>query len=304
MSESTSALRSRFNTELPVLRTAKQGYSLPFRHAAEMIRLGWLAICGNVITELLAWLCARHGVSKTVQGLISLTINEIVSVPFAVAWIRLAVLGPQSIKNRPWFVCGRVELTYVGLRILWIAGFIAGIIIPGAIAIYVRASSVGSNSQAPALASFVSVLSLLASMIVDLRFTFLWPSIAIQRFAGILPTWNQTRGYLERLVAIYALILLPSNCSFFLLRHLQSKAGSFAAVTISLLIGVLYLFWFAVMVGSMALAYKGLVIDMPDSSSSGSQSGGGGMVLDSRSSSPTARAAGQPSITSLDRVSN
>ena len=256
--EPSSKREKERSRDLPIVRIAIEAVILPFQHLDTFANFVWIPTLANAVVSLLAWVLAYYGMSQNQQRVISWIVNTLAFTPFAVAWFRLILLGPQSIARRPVFAVGKVELQYLAAYALLVTavavtvGFPAMLMQSAHIHYYVTHESLPLTGAAVIVGATIAI-------IMCIRCSFVFPAIAIQRYAGFEPALRQTRGYFERMLAIDAIALGP----WFVVARLVDHVGnnSWQLITAGLdIVGVgIHTFEVATVIGTVALSYKFLI---------------------------------------------
>jgi len=259
--------------DLPVFGIAYRAALLPFVQIEELARFAWIPLLGDLAVDLISWICAQNGMTMNQERVMTGIADLFVFAPLAVAWCRLAILGPQSVSRRPPFNYGRVELQYLVAAGLMKAG---GFVIIGIPMIWGQEAMTiffaEHNAGPIALAGIVLIAALFVAAILGIRIALLIPSVAVQRYAGIQVTWNQTRGYFERLLAAFVLAVVPFGFVHGLIMGLEKKIDSSFATVIFEIVGSAWsIVLFAVQLTVLCFAYKILVFDKPKADAPTSQ---------------------------------
>jgi hypothetical protein len=252
--------------KLPVKSLSKQAFLLPFRHFPLFVRFALVPV---VLTILSQFVC-RYLASRTEHRylyLLWLLPFWLLSVPFSVGWIKLAVEGTESIANRSSFQFGRVEERYFIASIL----FTTVLFGPGLISLWWAYSSGWA-----AIPIIVTALIFVTGIVVGWRFMFFLTTIALDRFAGLEDSWRQTKGVVLRTLGVAILSYLPIAIARPLVVRLLSPlaaTGSPPLLAVVAMTDVTALFLSsAITAGAIALCYQFKMGEIPEFDSTDTQS--------------------------------
>ena len=258
MTEPTSSQRRFTVIELPVLSIVKQSLILPFRHLPELVKFGGIPFLGILVVDAIAYMLAREDVAKSLPTLILALGHFILFTPFCVAWSRLAILGPASIANAPPFAYSRRAWLYL-LASISMSILLMICIGPGFILARYIQQTLDNRMGAEAAVLLLGGLFIFALIFV--RLAFIFPAIAIGRYAGISAAWRQTAGNLERLTAMIVLSYIP----YFAVRRIfEWSMGYHPPGVVEAIRGcgdMLLVALATTAVAAPALAYKTIVLD-------------------------------------------
>jgi hypothetical protein len=173
-----------------------------FGHLPRLAGVPYLLLAAITLVQL--WVLPASALVGVVAGLATLLPYTL----FAVAWHRLALLGPGSspgwslqFERRHWRFAGLL----VALYVLMYLGAGAALGVVGLI------SSLMQQSTGSGLAlSAVVVAIVLMAMIAYLRLTFVFPAVAVDERFGFQEAWRVTKGCGFRLLAIFIIVGLVS----------------------------------------------------------------------------------------------
>ena len=191
---------------MPVLSIVRESWLMPFRYLQELVKFGWIPFAASLVVRFVCFLLLREDVSRSVTNTLMGTTHFILFTPFSVAWTKLAIQGRQAVEKRPAFAYTRTEWMYLLASAMMMAAFLALVISP------LRSGLQGHRNfehQIELLGMGGSVLGLGVFVVGYVRLAFVFPAIAIGRYAGIRVAWRQTAGNLERLAAIILLSYFP-----------------------------------------------------------------------------------------------
>src|SRR5581483_6521076 len=191
---------------LPILGVVLETLALPFKYPAILIRYEWIPFVGLVASRLISWiLLTALGLwqSDTIWLIVT---HVALFTPFSVAWSRVAIRGADvSLPARP-FEYQATEWKYFLANAIMIVAVGALLGLP--MILYQHAMLIFDRR----LTGVAAILVLLGTAFVALgflRFAFVFPAIAIDRFEGIVKWGKQTAGNFEPLAAAIALSCAP-----------------------------------------------------------------------------------------------
>ena len=126
--------------------------------------------------------------------------------PFSVAWTKLAIHGRRSVANHPAFAYSQTQWMYLLATTVMILALLISVRVPF---VLLRNFQRNFENELMILAGGGLFVGLGIYVIGYLRLQFVFPAIAIGRYAGISASWKQTAGNIERLAAIVLLSYLP-----------------------------------------------------------------------------------------------
>jgi len=199
--------RRRFTVvELPVFPIVKESLLLPFRNLPELVKFGKMPFMLILAVDVLCYGLERQDVSRNLTGSLMGYIHLILFAPFSVAWTKLAIRGPQAVAKHPAFAFSRTQWLYLLATTLMMVVIVVSVGFPF---VLVRYAQRNFNNQLAMLGVAGMFVGLGIFLIAYLRLGFIFPAIAIGRYAGISAAWKQTAGNIERLAAILFLSYLP-----------------------------------------------------------------------------------------------
>jgi hypothetical protein len=204
--EQTNSQRRFTVIELPVLPIVKESLLLPFKYLPELVKFGKMPFMLILAVDVFCYGLERQDVSKSLTGSLMLIAHFILFTPFAVAWTKLAIRGRQAVAQHPAFAYSRTQLMYL---LATAAMVLALTICVGIPFVVVRNFQRNFENQLMLLAGGGFFLGLCIYLVGYLRLGFVFPAIAVGRYAGISAAWKQTAGNIERLAAIVVLSYLP-----------------------------------------------------------------------------------------------
>jgi hypothetical protein len=243
---------------LPVMPIVKESLLLPFRCIPELAKFGRMPFILILAVDVLCYGLARQDVSRGVtDGLMAIG-HFVLFTPFSVAWTKLAIRGRASVAKHPEFAYSRTQLLYLLASIVTLIAMVACLALP---IMLMRYGQRKFDNQLMALGGGLAVLGLGLLMIGFTRLAFVFPAIAIGRYAGISAAWKQTAGNFERLAAILVLTYLPyvlirQAFEWYMGYHPPGVVEVFRGIIDMLLVGLA-----TTALAGPALAYKALVLD-------------------------------------------
>jgi hypothetical protein len=258
--EQTNSQRRFTVIELPVLPIVRQSLLLPFKCLPELVKFGRMPFILILAVDVLCYGLEREDISRNLSGSLMSIMHLILFTPFSVAWTKLAIRGRESVANHPAFAYSRTQLRYLLATTLMIVAIIASVGIPY---ILFRYAQRNSDNQLALVGGAGTFLGLGIFLIGYLRLGFIFPAIAIGRYAGISAAWKQTAGNIERLAAILFLSYLP----YWLIRQaFEWYMGYHPPGVVEMARGIvdqLLVSLATTALAGTALAYKTLVLDQP-----------------------------------------
>ncbi|MFZ0679775.1 hypothetical protein [Candidatus Binatus sp.] len=258
--DQTSGQRRFTVIELPVLPMVRESLLLPFKCLPELVKFGKMPFMLILAIDVLCYGLERQDISRSLTGILMLIAHFILFTPFAVAWTKLAIRGRQAVAKHPAFAYSRTQLIYLLATMVMIVALTICGGFPFALLRYAQRIF---DNQLVLLAGGGFFLGLCVYLIGYLRLGFVFPAIAIGRYAGIAAAWKQTAGNIERLAAIVVLSYLP----YWLIRqafewytgyHPPGVVAAARGIVDQLLIAMA-----TTALAGTALAYKTLVLDQP-----------------------------------------
>ena len=258
--------------ELPVIPIATESLLLPFKCLPELVKYGKMPFLMILAVDVLCYGLQRQDVSRSLTVSLMAIAHFILFTPFSVAWTKLAIRGRESVAKHPAFAYSRTQMMYLLAAIVMI---VAMLICVGPPTLLIRYGQRNFDHQITALGGAWSFLGLGAFLIGYFRLAFVFPSIAIGRYAGISATWRQTAGNIERLAAIVVLSYLPywlirEAFEWYMGYHPPGVVETFRGVVDMLLTAMA-----TTALAGPALAYKAIVLDQPQGRDIIATGGGG-----------------------------
>ncbi len=261
MPNEQSAIHRRFIViELPVLPIVRESLLLPFKCLPELVKFGKMPFVLILAVDVLCYGLERQDISRNLTGSLMAILHLILFTPFSVAWTKLAIRGRQSVANHPAFAYSRTQWMYLLATILMIVAMTVCVGVPFVVLRYGQRTFA---NQLVLLGGVGFFLGLCIVLVGYLRLGFIFPAIAIGRYAGISVAWKQTAGNIERLAAILFLSYLP----YWIVRQaFEWYMGYHPPGVVEVVRGIIDMLLVALAttaVAGTALAYKTLVLDQP-----------------------------------------
>ena len=260
MNVQTDGQRRFTVVELPVFPIVRESLLLPFRNLPELVKFGKIPFMLILAVDLLCYGLERQDVSRNLTGSLMGYIHLIVFAPFSVAWTKLAIRGRQAVAKHPAFSFSRTQWLYLLATTLMMVAVVVSVGFPFVLVHYAQRNF---NNQLATLGGAGMFVGLVIFLIAYLRLGFIFPAIAIGRYAGISGAWKQTAGNIERLAAILFLSYLP----YWVVRQaFDWYMGYHPPGVVEALRGIVDMAlatWATTALAGTALAYKAIVIDQP-----------------------------------------
>lgn len=244
--------------ELPVLSIVKQSLLLPLTYIAELIIYGGIPFLLILVADAIGFILEREDVSRSVPGILMGIAHFVLLTPFSVTWTKLAIYGRPAIASEPPFAYSRTSWIYLLASTVMIV-LLTICVGPGATLL--RYSQQTLDNRIAVEAAMLILAGLFVFAVIFVRLAFIFPAIAIGKYAGIAASWRQTAGNLERLAAIMILSYAPYYVirrvfEWFMGYHPPGLTSVFRGCVDMLLIALA-----TTAVAGPALAYKTLVLD-------------------------------------------
>jgi hypothetical protein len=192
--------------ELPVFPIVRESLLLPFKYLPELVKFGQMPFMLILAVDVLCYGLERQDISRNLTGSLMGYMHLILFTPFSVAWTKLAIRGRQAVAKHPAFTFSRTQWLYLLTTTLMMVAIVVCVGFPF---VLVRYAQRNFHNQLAMLGGAGMFLGLGIFLIAYLRLGFIFPAIAIGRYAGISAAWKQTAGNIERLAAILFLSYFP-----------------------------------------------------------------------------------------------
>ncbi len=257
-SEQPNSQRRFTVIELPVFSIVKQSLRLPGTYLAELIIYGGIPYLLILVADAIGFILEREDVSRSAPGILIGIAHFVLFTPFSVTWTKLAIYGRPAIATEPPFAYSRTSWIYL------LASTVMTVLLmicvgPGATLL--RYSQQTLDNRIGMEAAMLILAGLFVFALVFVRLAFVFPAIAIGKYAGIVAAWRQTAGNLEWLAAIVVLSYAPYYVvrrvfEWFMGYHPPGPASVARGCVDMLLIALA-----TTALAGPALAYKTLVLD-------------------------------------------
>ena len=230
-----------------------------FKYLPELVKFGWIPFSYSWRTSLCFGLL-REDVSRGATSTLMATAHFVLFTPFSVAWTKLAIRGRQAVAKHPAVLLLENSMAVsAGER-----GDERRCCCSSASPyVVVRYGQRNFDNQIALLGAAAMMLGLGVYVIGYVRLAFVFPAIAIGRYAGISAAWKQTAGNIERLAAILVLAYLP----YWIIRQaFEWYMGYHPPGVIDAFRGCIDMLLMALATTALAgpaLAYKAIVLDEP-----------------------------------------
>jgi hypothetical protein len=254
---------------LPVIPISLRAYSLPIVYVREFSRLVWLTFLLALGARLIQLFFGYLEFPSLISSGWALISHFVIFTPFLVSWTQLTVDGPQRIVSKRPFRYGPIEWRYLLADAVAMTALLTPIAALAALCWKIRVDQYATGGSYLALisAGIALIAALLVVLAIFVRLSFLFPAIALNRYAGISTAWRQTAGHIERLALVLGITFLPFVIPVALLSHSEAQQISgLAVVPAEVLKMVILVVMLTVHTSAMALAYKAVVNESKESS--------------------------------------
>jgi len=261
VAEAQTLSQRRFTVvQLPVFPIVAQSLLMPFKYLPELVKFGKMPFILILAIDVLCYGMLREDVPASATGSMMVLAHFILFTPFSVAWTKLAIRGRAAVANHPAFAYSQTQWLYLLATTLMA---IAMLVCVGLPFIAWRYGQLNFDNQIRLVGAAATFLGLGCFLIGYIRLAFIFPAIAIGRYAGISAAWKQTAGNIERLAAIFVLSYLP----FWLIRQVfEWYMGYHPPGVVEAIRGIVDMLLIALATTALAgpaLAYKMLVLVQP-----------------------------------------
>jgi hypothetical protein len=253
--------RRRFTVvELPVFPIVKETLLMPFWYLPELVKFGWIPFVAILSIDLVCYGLVREDVAKGATGALMTLAHFILFTPFSVAWTKLAIRGRAAVAKHPSFSYSRTQWFYLLAATVMM---VVLMVLVGMPYVIFRYGQRNFDSQISLFGGTIMMLGLGVYVIAYVRLAFVFPAIAIGRYAGIREAWKQTAGNIERLAAILLLAFLPywiirQAFEWYMGYHPPGVVEAFRGCIDMLLVALA-----TTALAGPALAYKAIVMEQP-----------------------------------------
>jgi hypothetical protein len=258
--EQTNSQRRFTVIELPVLPIVRESLLLPFKCLPELVKFGKMPLLLVLAADVFCYGLERQDFSRSLTGGVMTIAHFILFTPFAVAWTKLAIRGRNAVAKHPAFAYSRTQWLYLLANVVMVVALTICVGFPFVLLRYAQRTF---DNQLMLIAGAVMVLGLGIYLIAYLRLVFIFPAIAVGRYAGISAAWKQSAGNIERIAAIILLSYLPywlirQAFEWYMGYHPPGVVEMVRGIVDQLLVGLA-----TTAVAGPALAYKMLVLEEP-----------------------------------------
>ena len=260
MNVQTNGQRRFTVVELPVFPIVKESLLMPLWYLPELVKFGWIPFAGILAIDLICYSLRREDVSSGATGGLMAISHFLLLTPFSVAWTKLAIRGSGAVANHPSFSYSRTQWLYL----LAVAAMMAALLVlVGIPYVIILNGQRNFDNHISLFGGTAMMLGLGIYAIGYVRLAFVFPAIAIGRYAGIRAAWKQTAGNIERLAAILVLAVLPywlirQAFEWYMGYHSPGVVEAFRGCIDMLLVALA-----TTALAGPALAYKAIVLDQP-----------------------------------------
>ena len=224
----TNSQRRFTVVELPVFPIVTESLLMPLNCLPELVKFGWIPFTAILALDLICFGLLREDVSRGVTGSLMTIAHFVLFTPFSVAWTKLAIRGRQvppppslsqkkkkkkkkkkgrqAVAKHPQFSYSRTQWFYLLANGVMMAALL---VLVGMPYVLLRYGQRNFDNHISLFGETAAMLGLGIYAIAYVRLAFLFPVIAIGRYAGLRDAWKQTAGNFERLVAVIVLTALP-----------------------------------------------------------------------------------------------
>jgi hypothetical protein len=250
--------------KLSIKASAVEAIKLPFINFREFVRFSCVPIALTLPVQLLSLFVLYHSATRSTASTVFKgasiglqLIIGVISVPFSVAWIRLAVNGARSVSHRSLYAFGVVERRFlfssiiVGLAIVFLLG---GASIPTIAGVFSYRSR---SALFTAIVLLLGVMLLVVGLLLSIRAALIPVAVALQRYAGLRVFWRVSKGMGFREIGVVLLAILPFSISQGVAGALQGYFSRSGWIILAVALNVIseYLLT-AAWSGSFAIIYR------------------------------------------------
>ena len=103
MAEQTISQRRFTVVQLPVLSIVRETLLLPLNFLPELLKFGGRPFILILAADVFCYGLLREDVSRGVTSILMAIAHFVLFTPFAVAWTKLTIRGPQAVAKHPAF---------------------------------------------------------------------------------------------------------------------------------------------------------------------------------------------------------
>src|SRR6202451_626820 len=164
---------------------------MPFRYLPELVKFGWIPFAAILAIDLVGYGLMREDVAKGATGALMAVAHFVLFTPFSVAWTKLALRGRPAVAKHPQFLYSRTQWFYL---LAVAAMMVALLVLAGIPYLLLRYGQRNFDTELSLLGETAAMLGLGIYVIAYVRLAFVFPAIAIGRYAGVRVAWKQTAG--------------------------------------------------------------------------------------------------------------
>jgi len=238
--------------KLDVLRAVREAYSGAWTHMGEMLRLIWLPGLLYLATSIISIYVdpEENLFAALLLNVVALLLWPII----AVTWHRFILIGDAP-SGSFHLNFGRREA-----RFLMVSIFLFLLLLPGMLLAIAGTALAQEQTQSTigSLLGFIGMLLILVSLYFFVRLSLLLPAAAVDDPIDARLVLERTRGNFWRLVAVFALVVLPIAVCVILLGSLMGSVPALAIVGAAAF-AVISVFFAIVNVAVLSVVYRELV---------------------------------------------
>jgi hypothetical protein len=248
--------------QMPVWQLSWYAMRMPFEQLSIFLRMAIVPLAITIAlgaTPLLfhkspstpLTLMTRAGAGTFVALAVGLSLKLFIETPFQVSWLRFVVLGDSKARDRGYFRFDETEKRYFKYAFMLLL-----IAVPAALAeFWMRRYPTGSAAAAGPGLIYLALFTMTA--VAWVRFAFVLPELATNRFENLQLSWNQTSGLGWRMFAVVAVATLPLMMASTVLLEFQGNLSGFFTKLCLVAGGVFFDFASrASMLATVAVAYR------------------------------------------------
>ena len=238
--------------KLDILGTVREAYGGAWTHMGEMLRLIWLPGLLYLATAVVSMFVdpAENLLTSLLLNVVALFLWPII----AVTWHRFVLIGDAP-SGSFHLHFGRREA-----RFLMVSFFLFLLLLPGLLLAMAGTAVAQEQPQSTAgsLLGFIGMLLILVAVYFFVRLSLLLPAAAVDDPVDARLVLERTRGNFWRMVAVFALIVLPIALCVILLASLMQAMPALAILGAAAF-AVISIFFAIVNVAVLSVVYRELV---------------------------------------------
>ncbi|PKQ06026.1 MAG: hypothetical protein CVT72_07805 [Alphaproteobacteria bacterium HGW-Alphaproteobacteria-11] len=238
--------------KLDILGMVREAYGGAWTHMGEMLRLIWLPGLLYLATAVISMFVdpAENLLTSLLLNIVALFLWPII----AVTWHRFVLIGDAP-SGSFHLHFGRREA-----RFLMVSFFLFLLLLPGLLLAMAGATIAQEQPQSTtgSLLGFIGMLLILVSVYFFVRLSLLLPAAAVDDPVDARLVLERTRGNFWRMVAVFALIVLPIALCVILLASLMQAMPALAILGAAAF-ALVSIFFAIVNVAVLSVVYRELV---------------------------------------------